>query len=82
MAGEVKYSFCESVWASSISRWHIRRVGDEGIHLGGGAPGPPLCGIMGDQWSGWDLDVKLAKYNVDNVACRECARIYREEHNE
>ena len=73
----MRHAFCESVWAGPRSRWHIRRVGAEGLQPGGGAPGPPLCGLMGEQWSGWDIEVEITRHHLDKSACQTCAQLYR-----
>ncbi len=35
------YAFCESV--TGIGRWHIRRLSEKGLKLGGGIDTPTLC---------------------------------------
>lgn len=46
-------SYCERVTATPMSPVHIRTVGPEGRKLGGGIPGPALCGA--EVRNGWDL---------------------------
>lgn len=41
---ETRFAFCEPSNATPFSREHIRRVGAEGLKLGGGVPSPALCG--------------------------------------
>ena len=48
-----EFAFCERSTATPTSPIHIRRVGEEGLKLGGGIPALPLCGS--DLWHGWDL---------------------------
>lgn len=76
------YAFCESVTASSMSPWHIRKVPDGKLRLGGGINTPSLCdrvkpfgeGGVG----GWDLQVRITEQHLSH-SCRNCAEIYREE---
>ena len=49
-----EFAFCEPVTATPTSPWHIRRVGPEGLKLGGGIPTAPLCGRE-SVIRGWDL---------------------------
>ena len=69
-----KYSFCESVTASSISPWHIRRLTDVGRKLGGGIDTSSLCGLVKPPY-GWDLSADL---NTDSNGhlCRACVMAY------
>ena len=48
---QVNYSFCETVTAGPLSRWHIRPLTRRGKLLGGGADTPALCGRK----VSWDL---------------------------
>ena len=74
-----EFSFCESVFATPFSRWHIRVVGPEGRKFGGGALAP-LCYSNGcHQWiNGWDLEVDFTEAHFDH-ACPACVVIYRQE---
>lgn len=83
--GTPVYAFCEPVTATPTSFWHLRLVGPEGIKLGGGIPGPVLCGR--DLRNGWDLQSEVT---VDSVVtgsqprpsdgrifvCPKCAAAY------
>lgn len=61
-----KYSFCESVRAGSLSPWHIRPLTPQGKKLGGGIDTHSLCGRVGPDVGGWDLDVEVEEYkNLD-----------------
>ncbi len=56
---------------SSTYHYHLRRVGPEGVKLGGGVP-PALCGAE----LGWDTRFPLAawgtKDHLPSVWCRKC----------
>jgi hypothetical protein len=68
-------SFCESVYASSMSRWHIRELTEVGLKLGGGIDTPSLCRrVLAPK--GWDLQVPVTEERVTNLGttCPECAR--------
>jgi hypothetical protein len=68
----MNYSFCESVWAGSRSRWHIRKLSEKGRMLGGGADTKALCG----KTVSWDL---LAPFIVGRYpVCEKCEQAYRE----
>lgn len=81
-----EFAFCEPVSATDISPWHIRRVGPEGLKLGGGIPTPPLCGRE-SVIRGWDLkgEVTPATVLADSTPregdgrvflCRACTDAY------
>lgn len=53
----LKFAFCEPVTATSMSKWHIRRVGPEGLRFGGGVPIEALCGF--DVRRGWDIEAAV-----------------------
>jgi hypothetical protein len=59
----VEFAFCEPVSATATSPWHIRRVGPEGLKLGGGIPTPPLCGRE-SVIRGWDLTSAVTAESV------------------
>lgn len=65
------HSFCETVTAGPQTPWHIRTVTDTGLHLGGGADTPALCGRV----VAWDLRVEITPHHLSH-ACRECARLF------
>lgn len=67
------YSFCESVWATSVSRWHIRKLTSKGRKLGGGADTEALCGLT----VAWDLNSPISDAYLQH-ACPECARAYND----
>lgn len=67
------YSFCEPVWASSISRWHIRKLSFKGSKYGGGADTPALCGL--DLRCGWDLRVDITDHHLGHT-CSKCVKTY------
>jgi hypothetical protein len=72
----VKYSFCEGVWATARSPWHIRRIGKDGAkHYGGGIDTASLCGRVVE---GWDLEVEITRHHLSH-ACPACVAKYTEE---
>jgi len=68
----MKFSFCESVTASSQSRWHIRQLTEAGMKLGGGADTSSLCGRQ----VAWDLQVEITERLLSHC-CKKCAEEYR-----
>ena len=73
------YSFCESVHASSRSKWHIRRLTEKGPKYGGGIDTKSLCGAVS---AGWDLRVPIEDRVAgvlarDNSVCFQCLEEYR-----
>ena len=62
------YSFCETVFASSSSPWHIRPLTAKGKKLGGGADTVALCGRV----VAWDLNVKMTGFHLSHNACKAC----------
>ena len=69
-----KYVFCESVFASGASRWHIRKVRDM-LKPSGGIDSPSLCGLVTPEKGGWDLRVRISEHHLDH-ACPACVREY------
>lgn len=72
-----KLAFCERVTATATSPWHIRRVGPEGLKLGGNAPDTTLCGAS--LGKGWDLKTPVTDEMVQrlgNAACWGCRDAY------
>jgi hypothetical protein len=78
------YAFCESAMATANSRWHIRKVSEAGLKLGGGIDTPSLCNKVrptGDRTEkivgagGWDLGVRITLGHL-HTCCPECAIIY------
>jgi hypothetical protein len=68
-------AFCEPVWASSSSYWHLRLLdpGEE-MRFGGGLTKPALCG--GEV--AWDVDSTVTRASLDDAhicpKCREAAK--------
>lgn len=82
--GEIPvYAFCESVFATGKSPWHIRKVGLAGLKLGGGIDTPSLClrvkpfGVESGT-NGWDLSVRITDDHLEH-ACKGCVGVYRTE---
>ncbi len=83
--GEVPpFAFCEPSYAGSLRPWCIRRVGPEGLKLGGGVPTGergPLCRTWA--CNGWDLNVRILPEHLDYrpgtraIVCHECAAEYK-----
>ena len=71
---ENEFSFCESVYAGSGTRWCIRKLTSTGIKLGGGIDTPTLCER---QMKGWDIDVTINDFHLFHNACPKCVEIYR-----
>ncbi len=72
----VSYSFCESQWASSESKWHIRKLTEKGKMCGGGADTKALCGLT----VAWDLEkVTLTEFHLRESACPRCVEAYHGE---
>lgn len=53
-----KISYCESVYATGTSPWHLRRLTAAGRKLGGGVDTASLCGRVQPPY-GWDLESKV-----------------------
>jgi len=66
------YSFCETVTAGGNARWHIRRLTDKGMMLGGGADSESLCGAN----VAWDVDVPITDHHL-NHSCQRCVEVFR-----
>ncbi len=67
------YALCERYNQSPSSPWHIRKLGEDGLKLGGIAGGAlSLCGAT----IAWDLAVALTEHHVSH-ACERCAERYR-----
>lgn len=65
-----KYSFCESMYATGSSPWHVRLLTEKGRKLGGGADTSALCGRQ----VAWDLSVELTQHHLTHC-CRSCASL-------
>ncbi len=88
-----EYAFCESVHAAPLAAWHIRRVGEAGLKLGGGIDTPSLCGRLrpfgdhvgervgtgGGYWRGRILPrhLEAAPKGERPICCPECAAEYK-----
>ncbi len=71
-----RYSFCESVTATSRSPWCIRVLTEQGQKLGGGVDTPSLCGRVQPppKGNGWDLPVVFTVHHPS--ACPKCVEAY------
>lgn len=77
----MNYSFMEFVFASSISRWHIRKLTDKGKKFGGGIDTAPLCGQKHDDGkliNGWDVRADINDRRHDDHTCLGCLEKYNE----
>jgi hypothetical protein len=75
---QVTYAFCETITATGATPWHIRKLSDKGIKIGGGADTPALCGRV----VSWDIGVKMTPGQIQNT-CHKCVAIWdRENGNE
>ena len=72
-----RYSFCESVTALPLSKWHIRKLTAKGQMFGGGVDTVSLCGHINLKMGGWDLNIELTDFHLENNACKSCLEIYR-----
>lgn len=70
----MRYVFCESVHASGTSPWHIRKLTEAGLKLGGGIDTGSLCGHV-EAGRGWDLAVEITAHHLAH-ACKECVENY------
>lgn len=70
------HSFCETMFASGVTPWHIRKLTTVGRKLGGGADTPSLCG----KDVAWDLSVEITSHHLTHC-CLYCRRIYEQEAN-
>lgn len=59
------FSYCESKYASSRTWWHIRFVGRDTLHPGGGLTTTVLCGRP---LEGWDLGPAVDSASVTRLA--------------
>lgn len=67
-----QFAFCETVTASSQSKWHIRKLGEAGLKLGGGVDTKALCG----REVAWDLNVELTEHHLEHNTCKRCRALY------
>lgn len=70
-----RYSFCESVTATSRSPWCIRLLTKQGRKCGGGIDTPSLCGRVQPP-NGWDIAVSFTLNMPRTVTCRRCVEVY------
>ncbi len=71
-----KFAFCESINATVTSQWHIRKLTNKGLKLGGGADTKALCG----REVAWDLDVKIIPQHLESsFYCDKCVQIFQKE---
>lgn len=86
--GEVPppFAFCEGVWASGGSPWHIRKINPEvGLRLTGGIDTPSLCGRVTPKVNGWDLRVRITNMHLAHKGgvcegCKDAFIAYCNEH--
>lgn len=64
----MKYSYCETVTASSHSDWHLRPLTEKGQKFGGGADTKSLCG----RDVACDLHPVVDLHNIQSNACKKC----------
>jgi hypothetical protein len=79
--GEIakSFSFCESVTAIPLGKWHIRKITKAGKKTGGGIDTPSLCGLVRN---GWDLETDIIDHPKDklhDITCKECLEKFRSE---
>jgi len=75
-----QFSFCEGVWASPFSKWHIRRLTGIGPKYGGGIDTPSLCGCVTPKVGGWDLECPVREEGLRRShICKECAKVWRDQ---
>jgi hypothetical protein len=66
-----QYAYCETVTATAISKWHIRKLTEVGKKLSGGADTPALCGRK----VCWDRALDIIDSDKDFV-CEKCFKEY------
>ncbi len=67
-----QFAFCETVFASGSSPWHIRKLTNQGLKLGGGADTKSLC----DREMAWDLKVEITPHHLTHC-CHKCAQKFQ-----
>jgi hypothetical protein len=69
-----KFSFCESVHATSTSSWHIRPLTKVGRKTGGGIDTTTLCGRIS---RGWDIETPI-EHHIDpsSYTCKACWEMF------
>ena len=76
--GPPKFSFCKTTTAGPGWKWHIRELTKKGKRLSGGADTPSLCGALNPLY-GWDLNVNINEYHLENSTCLKCRELYLKE---
>lgn len=70
------FAFCES--ETGNGRWHVRKLDDAGIKLGGGITTACCCGMV-KAHRGWDLGARVNVFNATgthvNPECVEAAKL-------
>ena len=67
------YALCETYSQPPSVPWHIRKLGEDGLKLGGIVGGAlSLCGAT----IAWDLAVALTEHHISH-ACSVCAAKYQ-----
>lgn len=66
-------SFCESIYATTSSLWHIRILTEKGCKLNGGIDTESLCGKV-RIGRGWDLRVRARVTLNHPSVCKECLK--------
>jgi hypothetical protein len=75
---KIEFAFCESVYATSTSPWHIRKLTDKGLKLSGGADTKALCGLE----VCWDLGVEIDPlYLIQPDCCAKCVAEFERSQN-
>ena len=68
-----KLSFCESVVATGVGKWHLRLLTDKGPKYGGGIDTDSLCGRV-RAGRGWDAQVAITEYHKEHNTCAACLK--------
>lgn len=69
---KVEFAFCETSTAGSLTPWHIRKLTNKGLKLGGGADTEALCGRK----VCWDLETKIDSTQLEYRCCIKCVVKY------
>lgn len=68
-----EFVFCETVYATSTSPWHIRKLTDKGMMTGGGADTKALC----DREVAWDVECEIEPLIlIQPDVCSKCVIEY------
>lgn len=71
----IRYSFCESVHATSSSPWHLRQLDSNGLKYTGGITTASLCSLV---TKGWDVKASITEQHLGHT-CKRCVAKYREQ---